>query len=149
MSFYTYVLCAHTPIYNAKCANMMLEVSLSCWTPMIRSTCSTILLKFRCKARLKKMWAPSLALSLRRGPCQLHIWLRGLDWLCEAGIKVFEHTDWNKQAAAAATATGQGIVGHLLIMGRFWRRQGLCLTTLHCLISSSHLQELMHRHLYC
>jgi len=29
---------------------------------------------------------------------------------------VYEHTDWNVQPAAAAT--GQGIVGHLLITGR-------------------------------
>ena len=47
---------------------------------MIRSTRSTILLKFGCKAHLKKTWNPSLTLSLRRGPCQFHIWLRGLDW---------------------------------------------------------------------
>ena len=78
MSFYTYVLCLHTPIYNAKCTNSMLKVSLSYWTPMIRNTCSTILLKFRCKAHLKMC---NLSLSLRTGPCQFHIWLRSLDWL--------------------------------------------------------------------
>ena len=77
MSFYTYVLCPHTPIYNAKWANLMLEVSVTCWTPMFRSTCSTILLKFGCKACLKKVWNT----SLRRGPCHFHIWLRDLDWL--------------------------------------------------------------------
>jgi len=36
--------------------------------------------------------------------------------LTEAGIKVFEYTDWNEQQAAAI---GQGTVGRLLIMGRF------------------------------
>jgi len=81
MSFYTYVLCLDTPIYNVKCANLMLKVSLNCWTPMIRSAHSTILLKFGSKARLTKTWNPILTLSLRRGLCQFHIWLRGLDWL--------------------------------------------------------------------
>lgn len=76
---------------------------------MIRIARSTILLKFGRKSRLKKTWDPSLTLSLRRGPTE------GLG-LIEAGIKVFEHIDWNEQPAAA---TGQGIVGRLLIMGRF------------------------------
>jgi hypothetical protein len=42
-------------------------------------------------------------------------WTEGLG-LIEAGIMVFEHIDWNVQPAAAAT--GQGIEGRLLIMGR-------------------------------
>jgi hypothetical protein len=36
--------------------------------------------------------------------------------LIETGIKGFEHTDWNRRPAAT---TGYGIVGHLLVMGRF------------------------------
>jgi len=37
---------------------------------------------------------------------------------------------------------------YLLLVRRFWRRS-LCLVRLQCLISSSHLHGLLHRHVYC
>jgi hypothetical protein len=64
-----------------------------------------------------------------------------------AGVEVSEHRDWNEQRAAA---TGQGTVGCLLAVTRFWkRRRGLRLTRLQCLICRSHLHKLARRHLCC
>ena len=61
--------------------------------------------------------------------------------LTEDGIKVSEGTGL-EQALSSSKQTR--IYEEILK-----ERRGLCLTRVHCLIASSHLQGLLHRHLYC
>ena len=91
----------------------MLRVSSSCWTLVIRSSRSTILLKSGSKAPLKKL--RSLSLSVRRGPRGLWSWPRGLDWLKVASgcLRMFIRTSCEQQQLDR---------GWLLAVRRFWRR---------------------------
>jgi hypothetical protein len=67
--------------------------------------------------------------------------------LIEAHVKVLEDVDSNEQRAAP---TRQGTSRRLLAMRRLCKtRRCLCLAQIQCLISSSHLQGLGYRHLYC
>jgi len=77
-------------------------------------------------------------LKRRMGPW----WL--LSW--RASVKVFEDTDWNEQRAAA---TGRGIMRMLACYEEILKEKKKSSSArLKCLISSSRLQELVHRHLY-
>jgi hypothetical protein len=58
---------------------------------------------------------------------------------------VFEDTDWNEQRAAAI---GRGIMMLACREEILTEKKSSWSARLQCLISSSHLQELVHRHLY-
>ena len=113
----------------------MLKMSSNRRTPMIRSARSTILLKFRREAALKKLSNLSLSLSLRRGP-----WRSELDWW--AGIKALDDIYTNGQQTA--TVTGNYEDPCLLLWDSEWGKIGLYLFSLQCFISPSHLQSLAH-----
>jgi hypothetical protein len=57
----------------------VLKMCSSCWTSMIRSSCSTIMRKFKSKVPLQRL--RNLSLSLRRGLWWCQSRLRGLDML--------------------------------------------------------------------
>jgi hypothetical protein len=102
--------------------------------------------------RLTSSWLTSFAPrpepdpdSLRTESRRFQSLLRGLAGLTEAGIEVLKDSALNEQPTAT---TRQGIM-RTLPMRRFWGRRCLCLAKLQCLISSSHLQALVHRHLHC
>lgn len=117
--------------YNAK--------SVSCWTTMIRSSHLTIL-KFGSKVPLKKLGH----LSLRRGPWQFWIWLRGLVSL-KLASRCLKDNGKNKQWQQL----DQNLCLCLLAMKRFWsRRQRLCLASLKYVTPSCHLQGLVHCRLH-
>jgi len=79
----------------------VLKMSSSCWTPVISSSQSTVLLKFRTRAPLKKL--RNLSLSLRRGPWRFWRALRAsIDWSWREGV----WRDWLDRAAT----TGQVLV---------------------------------------
>ena len=115
-SFCTYFVYPQDPIHYTKPANSDVQCRRwfkSCWTPMDRTSHSTIFFKFGRKAplNLRKMnlilnLSLSLSLSLRRGPWQFWSWLRGLIVIA-TGIKVFEDANLNKRRRAT---TGQGIM---------------------------------------
>lgn len=107
---------------------------------MIRSSRLTIL-KFGSKIPLKKL----RHLSLRRGPWQFQIWLRGLVSL-KLASRCLKDTGKNKQWQQL----DKNLCGCLLSMKRFWsRRQGLYLASLKYVTSSRHLQGLVHCRLHC
>ena len=111
----------------------MLKLSSNRLTPMIRSARWTILLKFRSEAALKKL--SNLSLSLRRGP-----WLSKLDWW--ASIKALD--DIYTKGQQTATVTGNYEDPCLLLWDSKWGKIGLCLFSLQCFVSPSHLQSLAH-----
>ena len=93
---------------------MIMKMSMSCWPPIIRSSCSSTLLRFRSKPPMRKLrW------SLRRGPWWLQSWLRGFDsqelasWCVRTFIKI---SSW-------VTTTIQGTVRMLPAVKRFCRRR--------------------------
>jgi len=112
MSLYTYVLCLHTPIYNAKCAESVFELLNS--HGQKRTLNNPI--EIQMQSTLEEDVEPERHPEPKKRTVPVAQWTEGLG-LIEAGTMVFEHIDWNVQPAAAAT--GRGIVGHLLIMGRF------------------------------
>jgi len=100
-----------------------------CWTPVIRSSSSTILFKFGSKAPLKE--PSNLSLSLRKGLRRFRS--------CKRGLDSFELTSRYFRTLIRASSVQQQpdteLLGSLFAMRRFWRRKrGFCLTTVQCLI---------------
>jgi hypothetical protein len=120
-------------------------MSSSCWTPNIRSSRSTILLKFGSKVPLKKL--RNLSLSLGTEPWLFFIWPKSMDSLRLASSK-FLKTLIRRSGEQQELA--KEMQGCLLAMTRLWRiRKGCCLARLQYWTSSNHLQGLIRRHLYC
>jgi len=81
--------------------------------------------------------------ELRRGSRWLQSWLRDLHSLELASrcLKIQILISSEQQQP------DKEILGSLLSIKRFWRRKGLCLVRLQCLISSRYLMGLVHHHL--
>lgn len=140
----TYDVCFQTQHMKPtrKFVSTVLKMASICSTTMIRIS-RWNMLKFRSKAHLKKLG--NLGLSLRTWPWRFQSWLRELDSL-KLASRCLRNTDAKEQRAAT---TGQEIM-KMIAMRRSWRRRkGLCLARLQCFISAKHLQEILHRHLYC
>ena len=122
----------------------VLKMSSSCWNPAISSSQSTVLLRFRSRAPLKKL--RNLNLSLRGGHWRFYSSLMGLVWLTlvsRCSRKLNGRRSVRQQLDKA-------LWGCLLDVRRFWRRgRCLCLDWLLWLIYSNHLQGLVLRHLCC
>jgi len=117
----------------------MLKMSLSCWTPMIRRSCFTVVLKFRSKAPLKKL--RKLCLSLRR----FWSWLRVMESLKKASRHCRTMIGTNSKQQL-----DKEVWGHLLATKRFWRRRrGLGPARVQFFNSSSPLQGVVDHHVYC
>ena len=68
--------------------------------------------------------------------------------LIEAGIRVWGHR-LNEHWAPTTRRVTVRMLACLLAVKKFWRRRRVfCPATLHCLISLSHTQGFIHRHLY-
>lgn len=116
-------------------------MSLNYWTTKIRISHLTILLKFRSKVPLKKL--RYMSLCVRRGPWWFQSRLRG--WLRKQAARCLQTLIWMSKEQQQLH---KELYGYLLTMVTFYRRRGIFPSILQCLISSSHLQGLVHRHLY-
>ena len=81
---------------------MMLETSPSCWSPLIRTSISTTLLKFWHKAPLKKL--RNISLRLRRGSWRFRSRMRGFYPLKLVSWSL--KTLWFERVAHSCNCTG-------------------------------------------
>jgi hypothetical protein len=89
-----------------KSVSTAMKMYSSCWIPIIRVSCSRLLLAFRSKLLLNKFWVWGVTvLKLTEG-----VWL----------VKVLENVNWNK---LWAVATGRGSMGMLAYYREILKQQ--------------------------
>lgn len=94
--------------------------------------------------KMRKFW--NLILNVRNLSCLFRNWLSRLDSLKAISrcLGTLVRTISDQQQLYKES---RGCLTSVWRFGR--RRSGLCLAWLHCLVHSSHLQGLVHPHLYC
>ena len=131
-------------ILNQACEfiHVMLNMSLSTWTPMTRSSHSKYLVVTWNQSNLKE--TKDLSLMLERSTV-ISV-LRGLDSL-KLASRSLRSSIWTSKIQKQPDMELQEC---LLAVRRFHRRsRGLYLARLQCLISSGHLQGFTYNHMYC
>jgi len=113
-----------------------------CWTPVIRSSRSTILFKFGSKVPLKE--PSNLSLSLSKGLRRFRSCKRGLDSFELTSRYLSTLVDSSKQRAAT---TRHGIIGKLACYEEILKEKKRVLSRHSSLFDSSHLQRIVHRYL--
>ena len=123
--------------------HVMLNMPLSTWTPMIRSSHLKYLVVTWKQSTLKE--TKGLGLMLKETSTVISL-IRGLDPL-KLASRSSRSSIWRSRMQKQPNNELQEC---LLAVRRFQRRsRGLYLARLQCLISSGHLQGFMYNHMYC
>ena len=126
-----------------KSVRLMLKMSSSNWITAIKRSRSRIMLQFGSRSPFKKLRNRSL--NRRKAPRRFWWVWTDWSWLATRCLRTMIGTSSDQQHL------DRELRRCFLDTRRFWRRRsrGLSIARLQCLFSSSHLQRLVHRHLYC